>query len=534
LNNHILFFKTFSKRSAICFFVICFLFLISILRIAKIVSNDLTTAQTYQNRLNLSVGKQRGTIFDCNNIPLTNKSKKIIAAVSPTPRAITAISHILEGDELEAVLSALKHEKPVLCEVPEFIDCDGIVCTEVYEHSEQDNVTHIIGYTDNDLNGMSGIEYAYNDILTIKDEICFLYECDGKGKLLEGLEPTVINSSAAASNGVITTLDINIQSITETVSENIEKGAIIVADAKSGKIRACVSRPTFNTDQISEILNSEEAPLLNRAINAYNVGSVFKPCVAIAGIESNLDNYCYTCTGKTEIIDRFFKCHMLSGHGFMNLRTAIANSCNTYFYNYAIKIGSGKIHSTATNLRFGKPLKLCDGIYTSSGNLPSEVSLRNDAYLANFSIGQGELLLSPVSMLTLYCAIASDGSYSVPSIVEGTVKNGGFEKYESSSPTRVMNKETAAMLRDYLKSVLSEGTGESARPKTVSAAGKTATAQTGKYVNGVEICQGWFCGFFPAENPEYVIIVFSEDTSKQKLSCSEVFSFLADKINFIK
>jgi len=90
------------------------------------------------------------------------------------------------------------------------------------------------------------------------------------------------------------------------------------------------------------------------------------------------------------------------------------------------------------------------------------------------------------------------------------------------------------MLRDYLKSVLSEGTGESARPKTVSAAGKTATAQTGKYVNGVEICQGWFCGFFPAENPEYVIIVFSEDTSKQKLSCSEVFSFLADKINFIK
>lgn len=534
LKNNFSFFKTFSKRSAICFFIICFLFLISVLRIAKIISNDVASTGIYQNRLNLTVGKQRGTIFDCNNIPLTNKTKKIIAAVSPTPRAITAISHVLEDEELESVLSVLKYNKPVLCEVPRFIDCDGIVCTEIYEHSNDSNITHILGYTDKDLNGVSGIESAYNDILTIKDEVCFLYECTGKGELLEGLAPTVINSSAAVSNGVVSTLDINIQEVAEDMGNNIEKGAIIIADAKTGKIRACVSRPTFKSSEISENLNNQDSPLLNRATNAYNVGSVFKPCVAVAGIESNLDSYCYTCTGKTEIIDRFFKCHLLNGHGFMNLRTAIANSCNTYFYNYAIKIGSKKIYSTAANLRFGKSLKLCNGIYTASGNLPSESTLRNDAYLANFSIGQGELLLSPISMLTLYCAIASNGSYYVPSIVEGIIKNGSFEKYKSQSPTRVMQDETAAILREYLQSVLIEGTGESAKPKTVSAAGKTATAQTGKYINGVEICQGWFCGFFPAESPEYVIIVFSEDTTKQKLSCGEIFSILADKIHSLK
>lgn len=435
---------------------------------------------------------------------------------------------------MESVLSVLKYNKPVLCEVPEFINCDGIVCTEIYEHSAKENITHIIGYTDKDLNGMSGIEAAYNDILTIKDEVCFLYECNGKGELLEGLEPTVINSSAAVSNGVVSTLDINLQSLAEEMGDNIEKGAIIVADAKTAKIRACVSRPTFSLDQISEILKNEAAPLLNRATNAYNVGSVFKPCVALAGIEADMNGYCYSCTGKTEIIDRFFKCHVLNGHGFMNLRSAIANSCNTYFYNYAIKIGGQKIHNTAANLRFGRRLKLCDGIYTSSGSLPSETALRNNAYLANFSIGQGELLLTPISMLTLYCAIASDGSYYIPSVVEGTIKNGGFEKYEGSSPTRVMKKETAEILRDYLKSVLNGGTGESAKPKNVSAAGKTATAQTGKYVNGVEICQGWFCGFFPAEDPQYVIIVFSEDTTKQTLSCSEIFSALSDKIHSLK
>ena len=70
--------------------------------------------------------------------------------------------------------------------------------------------------------------------------------------------------------------------------------------------------------------------------------------------------------------------------------------------------------------------------------------------------------------------------------------------------------------------------------KTVSAAGKTATAQTGKYENGVEICQGWFCGFFPAENPRYTVTVFSENTKNQTKSCSEIFAIIADEVTNYK
>ena len=97
-----------------------------------------------------------------------------------------------------------------------------------------------------------------------------------------------------------------------------------------------------------------------------------------------------------------------------------------------------------------------------------------------------------------------------------------------------MKKETAALLREYLSSVIEEGTGKTAKPKTVSAAGKTATAQTGKYENGAEICAGWFCGFFPAEDPQYTVIVFSENTAKQSASCGEIFAGLADRIAEIR
>ena len=244
--------------------------------------------------------------------------------------------------------------------------------------------------------------------------------------------------------------------------------------------------------------------------------------------------YCYSCSGSCEIIDRKFKCHKTDGHGEMNLETAIANSCNTYFYNFAFKIGKDAVYNTASSLRFGKSLKLCEGIYTKGSNLPQKAKLENIAYLANLSIGQGELLLSPISILTLYSAIASDGAYYIPSLVEGTVQNGSLTQYDIGNPTRVMKSTTAKILRNYLESVLEEGTGESAKPKTVSAAGKTATAQTGKYQNGVEICQGWFCGFFPADNPQYIVTVFSENTLRQSKSCGEVFSIIADEIANLK
>lgn len=507
---------------------ICIFFGI-ILRVSILTSKDYTSVTAKQNHIRLTASKIRGTIYDRNRKAITNNKQQIIAAVSPTPTAVTAISEVLKGEELEIALSKLRQGKPTLCILPERIDAKGIVCAQI-SVTQNDLAQHIIGYTDSQSKGISGLEYAYDSILYSDISAEFVYESDGKGDILEGYSPKFTYNTTALENGVVTTLDTEIQKIAEEAAKSIEKGAVIIADTKTAKIRAILSKPNFNTEKPEESLNSKDSPYFNRALNAYNVGSVYKLCVAAAGIENQKASYTYNCEGSLEIIDRIFKCHKLDGHGMSNLNSAIANSCNTYFYTFSSVIGSENIYNMAKNLKFGQKLKLCEKIYTKAGNLPSRSSLTNTAHLANFSIGQGDLLLSPVSMLTLYSAIANGGIFYTPSLTEGILQRGILKEYNIGLPTRAFKSETANLLKECLKSVLEEGTGEEAKPQTVSAAGKTATAQTGKYKNGREICQGWFCGFFPYEEPKYTVIVFSEDTSRQTESCSKIFASIADKI----
>ena len=530
--NETYFEKVFARRSAGCFFIAAVLFFISILRVAAAATADYSAVLAKQSSYRLTAARLRGTIYDRNMAPITNAESKIIAAVSPVPRAVTAISSVLSGEELESVLSRLKSGKPVLCEVPEIIDCDGISCTKVYVHNSASTpAVHLVGYTDADSHGVSGLEKAYDKLLYSDSQAAFVYTKNGRGDILKGAETVVENDTSVTAGGIVSTIDVNIQQIAETAAGSIKKGAVVVAKAESSEILAAVSTPYFDVTNVSEYLNAAGSPLLNRALAAYNVGSVFKLCVAAAGIESGKGGFTYTCTGSCEIIDRFFKCHKRSGHGLMNLKSGLANSCNTFFYNFAFNIGADAIFNMASSLNFGKSFDICEGIASAAGSLPQRESLDNIAYLANFSIGQGELLLSPAAMLTLYCAAAYDGSYALPTAVAGTLAGGKFTPTAERGRTRVMTARTAKELREYLSAVITEGTGKAAAPKTVSAAGKTATAQTGRYEKGKEICEGWFCGFFPAEEPQYTVIVFSENTEKQTKSCAEIFAAIADRLS---
>ncbi len=532
MDENTLFWKMFGRRIVVCYILIALLFLSCIIRVTVICSKDYSAVAINQNYYKLKISDLRGTIYDKNMKPITNNVKKIFAAVTPTPRAITAISSVLSGEYLKNTLDSLKKGKPVICQVPKTISCDGIFCTEIYT-TENNSAKHTVGLYDKQGKGIMGLQKAYETVLNQNKTASLLYECDGKGNILEGITPTLEYNTSVIADGIISTIDLNIQNIAEYYADYIEKGAIIIADAKTGKIRASVSRPDINVQDITVSLDDENSPFIDRSINAYNVGSVFKPCVAIAGIENGKNSFSYNCTGSCEIIDRVFRCHKEDGHGYVQLKKGIAHSCNTFFYNFAFNIGGDEIYKTASNLGFGRSITLCEGFETVNGNLPSKSSLNNPAHLANFSIGQGELMLSPISILTLYSAISNNGVYYTPSLVEGIIEEGNIQKNEIGSPTRVMKESTANILKEYLSEVLIDGTGIDAMPKTVTAAGKTATAQTGKYENGVEICSGWFCGFFPFENPEYVVVVFSENTNLQSKTCSQIFSGIADDVTSI-
>ncbi len=522
--------EKFASRSVLCFAVLMALMLSSVLRVAVVATGNYGVLQNEQSLYRIPIAKLRGSIYDCNMVPFTNTYNENIAAVLPTPKGITTVSSMIDDEQLEDVTETLKNNKPAICKVNDIVDGEGVVSARVYRHNpEYLYACHIIGYTDTSGHGVSGIELAYDDLLYSDETASAVFTTDGRGNVLKGVEPYFENNLSVINQGVVTTLDINIQTITESALGSLNSGCAIVAEVGTGKIRACASAPAFDINDLSASIDSKNSPYLNRALYAYSVGSVFKPCVAAAAIESGYGDNTFVCEGSLKIIDRVFRCHNLSGHGNMNLCTALAQSCNCFFYNTSITLGSQKICKTASALNFGSKIKIADNIYTAEGSVPKYNIMLNDAATANLGIGQGELLLSPISMLTLYSAIAGDGSYYLPSVIEKTINDGKEKIYDTGNPTRVMSAETASTLRQYLKTVITEGTGSDAAPTSCTAAGKTATAQTGRhYDNGEEITNSWFCGFFPAEEPKYVAVIMSD--SKVTVSTASVFAQIVDGI----
>ena len=523
--------RVFARRSAVCFFMMCVLFLSCCLRLYSVATGPYADVQNRQSSLRLQIARPRGTIYDRNMLPINNQYNKMIAAVSPTPRAIVAISsEKRESDELDGILERLSSGKPVICEVEKEIECDGIVCSKIaVPHRADQPAEHIVGYIDSTGHGVTGLEEAYDDLLYSQETIDAIFKTDGMGRVMEGEKIEIVGELSSIGNCIVTTLDLNIQAVAEKAALSIDRGAIVIADAKTNQIRSLVSKPSYDCTRIQDFLNRSDAPLLNRTLSAYSVGSVFKPCVAAAGITAGKSNYVTQCLGKTKITDREFRCHYSTGHGRVNLAKALAQSCNVFFYKFALHIGRESVYNMASSLGFGNTITIAEDISTAAGSITPYEELSNDAALANMSIGQGKVSISPISMLTLYSAIASNGSYYLPSLISATIKSGERNDEKKGSPTRVMSEDAAATLREALRGVVTDGTGKTAAPTICTAAGKTATAQTGTYdKKGREITNGWFCGFFPVENPRYVVVIMEEDAIGSDVS--PIFAEIADGI----
>ena len=525
--------KLFEYRCAYAFFLFVCFCMFSVLRISVISSgSEYAVMQKNQSVYRVTIASKRGTVYDTNMIPLTNNIKEKYVVIPPVAEAIMDVPSFLSGEEKERALNELRENRLCIAKPQGKVNSNKISEVEIYKTDENDFAAeHIIGYTDSSGHGVCGIERAYDDYLYREDTVDAICEIDGKGNFLYGEKPTIQNDLSGILDGVRLTVDLRIQNIVNEKSKNLNKGAIVVCDAKSGKIRAAKSKPDYSLGNIAESINKENSPMLNRATAAFSVGSVFKPCVAIAAMESGFGDITYNCEGKMHIIDRDFSCHLKSGHGIVDLNDAITFSCNTFFYNLGIKTGAEKILRKASVLNFGTSFKIADNYYVDEGNLTSIENITNDAQIANLSIGQGDLMLSPISMLTLYMSIANGGYYILPSAVESTVSGGKQSEYKTAAKTRVMSEGIAETLKAALKNVVLRGTGGEAFTEDLEIAGKTATAQTGRYENGKEITNSWFCGFFPANDPKYVMIIMSDGSTDTAVA--PIFSQIAREINLL-
>lgn len=404
--------------------------------------------------------------------------------------------------------------------------------------------SHIIGYTgreaplsvrpieNNDYifpesEGREGLEQIFDNELRGQPGILHItYDKEGK-KMSER-----IAKQPVPGYNVITTLDENLQRLCEKVlADNTQKGAIVVIEPQSGEILAMASYPLFNPNDFVPVVRASvfdayskdpSDPLVPRAFrSAYPPGSTFKTFVGFAALETGKvkpgDEF--NCPPSLDIGDHTFRNWKKTGAGSLNFKEALTQSCNTWFYQVGLKIGAPPIIEYANRLGLGKrtgiPVKA-----EAEGNIPTDqymlrvhkrVIKKGD--VANMSIGQGDILISPLQMAQAMAVLAQSGRFHQTRLVKQvqTIDNRVVAAY----PDRIredipVTPAIDEVLRKALVAVTTDGQGTAhqAQVKGIKVAGKTGTAQWGPETK--QRTAAWFTGFLPAENPAYAFAALYE------------------------
>ena len=522
------------KRVVSALLTITFSFLALSGRLYSISSNtELVSAQPHIRVRELGIKK--GTIYDRNGKPITNNKTKTIICAKPSAENAVLLNKLKGKKFTKSTILKGYFTSFTTPKSNQINENEGIKKFDVFERYGDCIALHLLGYTDIDGNGVSGIEkYYQKEIDEYKGSISVAYSADALGRMLIGENIEIRNNNYYSPGGIMLTIDRNIQIIVEKAlkSGNINKGAAVVLDANTSAILACASTPLYDRSNIEKYLNSADAPFINRAFECFPVGSVFKPVTAAAALESGINLTEYNCKGYIEKSGNKFNCNKLAGHGKLDFNTAIAASCNPYFIELSTQTGAKKLLNTAKELGFGKSIDLGNGFITSQGYLPNIEELNSSAAVGNLGFGQGKLTASPLQIATCFATIANGGIYNEPYIYKGVVDNNG-----NTSPTiqkngkRVLRKNTCEAIKNAMALTTTAGTGKGAFTSLFNSCTKTATAQSGQYdENGLEIKYCWFVGFFPIENPRYVVCILKENGSSGGTDGAPVFKEISENI----
>lgn len=520
------------KRTVTLFLSLCLTFTFVAYRIISLNHSEYSQAGTNQASKTLVVGTSRGTIYDINFKKLVNEEEKHIAVAIPSADSIAQIKDMTDSEQAKSIAQTLSDGFPCMFETNNTSNCDDIeIFTLPVRYGENQVAPHVIGYLDNSGNGAYGIEKAYNELLSeASGEISVKLSVDANGRMLNGISPIVKNDNFSSAQGVVLTLDKDIQKIAEEAMTQIESGACVVLDCSDGSIAAMVSTPTINPNNIASAVEGVNSPFINKALCAYSVGSVFKPILTAYALENNIKLEEHECKGTINIDGTVFGCINRYPHGEVDIKKSLQVSCNTFYINMTKDIDSEKLYSFCTNFSFGTGTALADGIYSDDGYLPDGEELENSGNKANFSFGQGKLMATPLQMASAYLALVNGGVYKYPYLVAGTTDSDGvFSESPKKPDSKILSEGTSKKMRELLESVITEGNAYYGETQSCTSGGKTGTAQSGSYSSeGKEILRTWFVGFFPASDPLYVVAVLNENGVSGGKDCGPVFSSVAD------
>lgn len=366
---------------------------------------------------------------------------------------------------------------------------------------------HLLGYA-NPTYGLQGLERTEDAWLAGRHF--------APGQEINQFARNMLDRTRITGNDLQITADARLQALATKLLEG-RRGAVVALRPSDGAVLVLVSAPSFDPNQLGPALfanqQAQNAPLLNRALHGlYPPGSTFKMAMAALAIERgfNRELDCppegfSAAPGARPIRDHAFYENQRQGrdwkgYGRIGLREAFAKSSNVFFARLGVEMGAEAINASQDNWFFQRPIATQgiarEGLVTRPGNIPT---LRTDERLrtAQLSIGQGELLVTPMQMALLTAAIANDGVAMRPRILEGT----------PSAQLGIMSSPgTANQVRSLMREVVLSGTARRALLPHLEIAGKTGTAQ----VNGGDD-HAWFVCFAPYERPAIAIAVIVEN-----------------------
>lgn len=477
---------------------------------------------------------ERGKIYDRNGV--------LLAASATTYTVYVRPNSVTDKDKLASVLSAaLGLDEKTLREklntrtseitVKKNVDkdtmqliknsgADGIYFSQtqkrVYPYG--DFMSQVLGFTNVDCDGQSGLEQYYNEELSGMDGY-ILTETDLIGRELE--ENVTHYVSGTSGLTAYLTIDYNIQAFAESavtaayLKHNAKSVSCAVMNINTGEILALAQKPSFDLnnvprDDVAALLAAAKCGLVT---NVFEPGSTFKIITAGVGLDTGAvtrNTTCY-CNGYHIIDGQRIKCWKTRGHGSQTFDEGVQNSCNVLFMNTALAIGTETFYNYIEKLGLTQKTGI-DIIGEASGLRIAEESVKN-VDLARIGFGQA-IAVTPIELLCAAGAIINGGTLVTPYILDRLEDATGTTVVRNypDLKTGMVKAETSAAMREILESVVTKGGGKNAAVEGYRIGGKTGTAQ--KYENGV-IAQGkyvsTFLGFAPADNPQYILLFIVDE-----------------------
>ncbi len=518
------------KRIIFIFFIISLIIISLAFRlfwIQVIRSGEYRDRAMEQRLRNLAVEPKRGIIFDINEKKLAvSTSAQTVVAVpleienpQATARKLTAI---LDLDyqtiynritrQASAVYVKRKIDEEKVEKIRE-LNLPGILFTEESKRFYPgDNLaSHILGFAGIDSQGLDGIELAYDRYLRGEPGRIRI-ERDAAGRTIPGGIEEFVKPQQGYN--LYLTIDEVIQYIAERELENamnefdISGGSIIVMDPNDGGILALANRPDYDPNNFADY---EQRLWRNRAISdSFEPGSTFKIITTSASLEQGVvdKNDIFFCSGSTKVSGEIINCWRFEGHGRQTFTEVVQNSCNPGFVQVGMRLGADNFYDYINSFNFGQRTNI--RLPGEAEGLVYDLRQIGPVEMATMSFGHG-ITVTPIQLVTAVSTVANDGLMITPRLVNEIRKPDGelVEKIEPVAVRQVISEKTAIKTRELLENVVSSGTGQNAYIEGYRVAGKTGTAKH----YGEEVYDSSFVGFFPANNPQFVILVVLYDVT---------------------